>query len=327
LYTVTNVLKGQKAIFSPISNVRYVEYGYYSTSWTGSLYFNEFDVYGAPNIAHDDVSYTSIVQNSPASNTISWVSPSNLTNVTNFKIYRDGTLIASPSKTDSSFTDTGLSAGTTYSYKVSILYSDSFETTGLTKSVTTLSPHDEISNLNATVTDHSANLVWSIPDNANLVGFNIYRDNKLIKTLNTIENYYLDDGLDELTSYIYKVTALYKDGYETSGIKKSFTTSANPVVKNVSNASATAVSYKQINISWALPDQKSFQQVNIYRAVKLKDQSVVGSILGTTVYADTAPQEIFQTNGTYFNDLTVQPDTNYEYTLQTETTDGRVSDG
>ncbi|MGG5253529.1 hypothetical protein ACQYAD_08540 [Neobacillus sp. SM06] len=188
--------------------------------------------------------------------------------------------------------------------------------------------YDEATNLSATMTYHSADLAWSIPDNPNLIGFKIYRDDKLIKTLDTIENYYLDDGLSDLTSYKYKVTALYDDGTETAGIENTFTTLEDPVVKKVLDAKAEAVSYKQINLSWTLPRQNDFHHVNIYRSDKPKAKGFFSSLLaGTIVKAATEPTKIFETNGTYFNDLTVKPDTSYEYTLTTQTVDGRVSDG
>jgi hypothetical protein len=290
--------------------------------------YNEFDISGKPSNApvHNELAnFTYSVNDNDV--VLNYKIPSGNTAYIGSKIYRDGELISTLGSTTNSYIDYDLAYKSSHSYKVTAIYIDGYETTGLTQNVTLPSkPYEEINNLNATLTYHSANLSWSIPDHPNLIGFKIYRNNSLIKTLDLTENYYLDDGLNDLTSYKYKVTSIYDDGYETQGLEKIFTTSENPVVKKVANADAKAVSYKQINISWDLPNQSGFHHVNIYRAVKPKEQGFFERLLGSITSADTTPTEIFETNGTYFNDLTVKPDTNYEYMLTTETTDGRVSD-
>lgn len=314
----------KKNIITPITDVKRITINNLSSS--DGFHISEFDVWGSSPPTHDDLTFI-IISQSYNSVSLSWSNLSSNTNLTEYKVYRDSLLISSPDKYSHSYVDNSVFPNKTYNYKVTAIYSDSFETMGMSKSVTTLTePHDEISNFNASMTHHSADLGWSIPDNPYLVGFKIYRNGELIKTLDTTENYYLDDGLDELTSYKYKVTSLYDDGFETQGIEKTFTTNEDPEVKKVANADAKAVSYKQINISWDLPNQTGFHHVNIYRAVKPQEQGFFEWLLGSIVSADTTPTEIFETNGTYFNDLTVKPDTNYEYMLTTETTDGRVSD-
>ncbi|MDP4086021.1 MAG: hypothetical protein Q8934_15565 [Bacillota bacterium] len=296
-----------------------------------ALYDDDFETNGVTTVAttttkaHDEITNLK-AQVTYNSTSLSWTIPDNQFLV-GFNVYRDNQLIKSLDPTVNSYEDTGLNQGTTYNYKIVSVYDDSFVTPGATIGVTMVKiSHDEATNLNATMTYNATKLVWSIPNNQYLVGFNIYRDDKLIKTLDTVENTYEDDGLDEVTSYKYTITALYVDGFETTGISNTFTTLASTIAKPISDVSAKAVSYKQVNLSWNLPDQKTFHHVNIYRAVKPKQQSFFSGLLGSVVFADTAPKEIFETNGTYFNDLTVEPNTNYEYTLTSETTSGNVSD-
>jgi hypothetical protein len=186
--------------------------------------------------------------------------------------------------------------------------------------------HDDLTGLSANTTYNSVSLIWDSIVNSSLTGYKIYRDGVLIGNVDSSSNTFLDTGLKYSTNYSYKVTANYDDGFETNGVVNAFSTSEDPVVKKVANANAKAVSYKQINVSWDLPNQNGFHHVNIYRAVKPNEQGFFEWLLGSIASADTTPTEIFETNGTYFNDLTVKPDTNYEYTLTTETTDGRVSD-
>jgi hypothetical protein len=265
-----------------------------------------------------DVSYNSAV--------VSWIGPTDNPYLVGFKVYRDNKLVGTMKSTDTFYQDNLLTEGTSYTYKVDAIYDDGYETSGQSFIATLpVKPHDEVTNLKGTVTYHSVSLSWTIPNNIFLVGFNVYRDNQLIKTLDATASSYEDDGLDELTSYHYTIISVYDDSFATTGISDTFTTIENPVVKTVGNATAEAVSYKQINLSWNLPNQHNFQKIKIYRAEKPKKQGLLQAFLGAIAFADTTPTEIFETNGTYFNDLTVQPDTSYQYSLTTATSDGRVS--
>jgi hypothetical protein len=274
---------------------------------------------------HDEITN---LNPTPAFNSVSltWSIPNN-PYLVGFNLYKDNTLIKTLGPNVNTYQDDGLSQGTSYNYKITSLYDDNFETVGITSAVTTnTKPHDEITNLNADMTYNSAKLSWVIPDNQFLVGFNIFRDDQLIKSLDKSANSYEDTGLTEVTSYNYKIVSIYDDNFVTTGVSNTFTTPEDPVVKQVTKAVAVAVSYKQVNLSWNLPNQHSFHHINIYRAVEPKKQNFFQAILGTIASADTQPKEIFETNGTYFNDLTVEPDTSYQYSLTSETTDGRVSD-
>lgn len=292
----------------------------------GSLTVKEFDIYAASvPVVHTDISGLTSSQTTN-SVSLSWTIPSNNTDFVSSKVYRDGVLKATVTNPTATYTDNSLNGGTYYNYKVTAVYSDGMETSGISKTVMTDKTHDEITNLNVdSKTFDTADLTWGIPNSPYLVGFKVYRNNSLIKTLDKTDSTFKDTDLTEDSTYTYKVTALYDDGAETNGLSKNIATPLDPVVKTVSKATAVAVSYKQVNLSWNLPSQTGFHHVNIYRDKKAKEQGFFESLFGTIVSA--ASTEIFETNGTYFNDLTVQPDSSYEYTLTTETTDGRLSDG
>jgi hypothetical protein len=69
--------------------------------------------------------------------------------------------------------------------------------------------------------------------------------------------------------------------------------------------------------------------VNIYRDTiqpQTALQKVINFFFGKTVSA-AATNKIFETNGTYFNDLTVKPNSKYEYTLTSTNTSGSESSG
>lgn len=93
--------------------------------------------------------------------------------------------------------------------------------------------------------------------------------------------------------------------------------------------------YNRVDLSWQLPQIEDFHHVVIYRKTieELKDietASLLDKIFGANkVYAseETEYDPLFETNGTYFNDLTVKPRSEYEYKLTTVTTDGKESKG
>lgn len=187
--------------------------------------------------------------------------------------------------------------------------------------------HQNISNLKASVEDRSVKLSWeSLLNNTEFVGVRIYRNEDMIKELGR-ESSYIDamENYDE--EYVYRVTALYRGGHETAG--KSVTVKAlkpPPIPEPAGEIEElkAKVTHERVDLSWQLPNSDKFEHVIIYRDTLKKN--LFDKLLGvTTVKAAATP--IFETNGTYFNDLTVQPETKYEYTLTTMSTEKVESDG
>ena len=195
--------------------------------------------------------------------------------------------------------------------------------------------HDEISNLTYTKTHNTVDLDFVIPSsNPDYTGSKVYRDGALLATLDANTSHYTDSTASPSKTYNYKVTGVYSDGYETSGITKTITTPETPPepepepepepITEVTNVNVKPF-HNRVNLSWDLPTVEGFHHVNIYRDEVVKKGFFSSLIGGTKVYAAETP--IFETNGTYFNDLNVQPETKYEYTLKTQSVDGLESEG
>lgn len=94
-----------------------------------------------------------------------------------------------------------------------------------------------------------------------------------------------------------------------------------PVVKEIKNVEVEAEP-NRINLSWELPDTHYFEHVNIYRKDIRKNEQEISFfdfLKPMTVHASNDDfRAIFETNGTYFNDLTVEENSKYEYKLTTE---------
>jgi len=167
----------------------------------------------------------------------------------------------------------------------------------------------------------SNTLTWKNPvDNKNFVGINIYRNGDLLKKLGGSEQSFEDTEVKEETNYSYTIKALYDDDSESAGVTKQIKTPRIPkAVDDVSSLKATT-NYDRVNLSWSLPQTDQLKHVNIYRETLNEKVSIM-------LLAENESKKIFETNGTYFNDLTVSPTTTYEYTLTTNSKDDIESDG
>lgn len=179
------------------------------------------------------------------------------------------------------------------------------------------------SDLKATPKEREISLTWNNPTAPGLKETEIHVNgtlNKKVATNNTTIT-----GLSPETTYEIKVITVYDDGVKAAAITATATTLIE-TVKKILEAKATT-DYNRVNLSWKLPDQAALSHVNIYRKEITEEPGLIESLfMGTIVSAAEEPTKIFETNGTYFNDLTVTPETSYEYTLTTQTEEGKESE-
>lgn len=198
------------------------------------------------------------------------------------------------------------------------LYINSFEVYGLKID------HLPVTDLRvADVNHNSAKLSWVNPDSASIKNILIKKNGQLVDTLaDDKENYDLT-GLESGKNYKIDVVVRYVDGIDALPTTSTLTTLKAPVdAGDVAELSANAM-HNRVDLSWILPNSNNFKHVNIYRETLKK--SFFDKMLGINTVMAATP--IFETNGTYFNDLTVQSETKYEYTLTTTSTEKIESDG
>jgi hypothetical protein len=296
-----------------------------------SVKLNEFELLGTETI--QDTTPPGNVTNLTSSNitesgfNISWNKPTD-TDYGSVKIYLDGVekgnAIASQS-----FAFSGLSSDRNYSVKVTSVDTAGNESSGSTIQVKTLRTiqYDQVSNLSLNHDQSKASLSWTNPAaNTDFTGIKIYRNGSLYKTLGPDASSFEDTDLVP-GDYSYKVAATYSDGKESAGITKSMTIEPPPPEPAGEVAKLNIkTDYDRVDLSWVLPESETFKHVNIYRETLSQETSFLNKLVnGNTVYA--AGDKIFETNGTYFNDLTVEQGTTYEYTLTTTSTEGVESEG
>jgi hypothetical protein len=291
----------------------------------------EWDVFttgGAPAVK-TEVEGVDVNNITKTSANLTWSNPVGYSGVTysGAKIYLNDVLKTTTTTTTTSYSLSGLSPGTNYSVKVVASYSDGSQTTGITQPFTS-NALSNITNIVSTIDYKAAQFSWVNPEDSEFTGVKILRDNVLIKTLDkTITTF--SENITPSTNYTYKFVATYTNGLEANGVIKAVSTDPLPPVKKIQDIKVSTT-YNRANLSWILPEQEGLKHVNIYR-LKVEEKNgffeSIFSLSGTKVYAAAPNTKIFETNGTYFNDLTVQPESKYEYTLTTQTEDGRESEG
>jgi len=143
---------------------------------------------------------------------LAWDAATDNVAVTGYKIFRDAVLLGTTASTF--YSNTGLSANTSYNYNVLAFDALGNESTlSATSGTTTLASSTETiipstpTNLTAVATLSTAiKLTWTVAtDNIGVVGYNIYRNSVLIGT--SLTNKYTDSGLKADTAYSFSVVA------------------------------------------------------------------------------------------------------------------------
>ena len=205
-----------------------------------------------------------------------------------YRVYRDGSRVGSTPLT--TYTDTGLSPGSTYGYRVSAydwIGNESAKSTTLFVATADAAAPTAPVNLQGTaVSTTRIDLAWTAStDNVGVAGYRIYRDAAVIGTVAGTS--FSDTALAEYTTYVYRVAA-YDAGGNESALSSSLTaTTVDGTPPSVpSNLQGAAASTSQINLTWtASSDNLGVAGYRVYR-----NGSLVVSPAGTS-YSDTGLTE------------------------------------
>ena len=179
----------------------------------------------------------SVTATAETSISLSWSASTDDTGVANYIVYRDGSQIATPSGL--SYTDSGLSAATSYAYTVSAIDAagnESAQSASATDETDPAAPADtdaptvpaglSVSAETAT----GLELSWSAAtDNVGVTGYSVYQDGSEIATVAATS--YTVAGLSPETSYTFQVSASDAAGNESSpstGVTGTTLESAEP---------------------------------------------------------------------------------------------------
>ncbi|WP_378211112.1 fibronectin type III domain-containing protein [Anoxybacteroides rupiense] len=190
-------------------------------------------------------------------------------------------------------------------------------------------PPSEVNDLRATtVSTTSIDISFNNPVDIDFAGTKIYLNNVLKETLGKAKTSYSFEGLTPNTSYTIRVTTFDTNGNESTGVTINTKTKI-PIVGDVTDLNAYS-QYDRVKLSWQRPDSEFFHHVKIYRK-KIEQQSFFDRLFGATSVAAATSSDgytpVFETNGTYWTDLTVTPRTQYSYKVTSVNIEGKESTG
>ncbi len=244
----------------------------------------------------------SVKSSSPTTVALSWTASTDNVGVTGYKIYRGGVQVATSATT--SFTDSGLSPSTAYSYTISA-YDAAGNSSARSAAVqaTTLGAPDTTppsvpAGLTVTgSTSTTVSLSWTAStDNVGVIGYKIYRGG--IQVATSPATSVTDSGLSPSTPYSYAVSAYDAAGNNSaasSAVQASTLAAPDTTPPSVpTGLTVTGSTSTTVSLSWtASTDNVGVTGYKIYRA---------------GVQVATSP-------GTSFADSGLSPSTPYSYTL------------
>jgi chitodextrinase len=233
---------------------------------------------------------------------LNWTASTDNVGVAGYKIFRDGTQIATVTTT--SYQDTGLAPSTTYTY--SVVATDAAGNTSphsTPASATTPVPPDTTppSTPTGLVAESSSSsqvdLRWTAStDNVGVAGYRVFRDGTQITTVTATS--YQDTGLTPSTTYTYPVVAADAAGNTSPhSMPASATTPAPPDTEppaTPTGLTADAVSSSEIDLTWTASTD------NI-------------GVTGYKVFRDGT--QISMATATSYQDTGLAPATTYTYTV------------
>lgn len=231
--------------------------------------------------------------------TLAWNAPSG--NVAGYRLYRNGSLVASP--TGTSATDSGLVSATEYSYTVTAVDAEGRESAASTPAVITTTdviPPSTPTGLTATLVAASrVVLTWEpATDNVSVSGYQVLRNGVPLAGVGPVPGY-TDTAVTPLASYSYTVRALDAAGNQsqTSAALAVTTPDGGDLAppSTPTNLTVTGRSSTAISISWSPSDD---------------DTGVVGYI----VTRDGV--DLPMVPGTSFTDTGRSPGTAYTYSVR-----------
>ncbi len=257
----------------------------------------------------------SLLSATPTSGTrvdLSWTGSADNTAVTNYDIFRNGSLLTTVGNV-TTYADTSAVNATTYDYKVRAVDGagnrSGFSNTASATTPDTQNPTPPTQLNASSVSSTQVDLTWTAgTDNVGVTNYEIYRDATLLTTLGAVTSY-TDSSVSPSTTYAYQLKAVDAAGNHSGFSNSSSATTPAPTdgenPTDPADLAATAVSPVRIDLTWtASVDNVGVSNYEIYRG---------GSLL-TTIG-----------NVTSFSDLTVHPGTTYDYQVKAKDAAGNRS--
>jgi len=223
---------------------------------------------------------------------LSWQASTDNVAVAGYRIDRDGQTVVQTSST--SFTDSGLAAGKSYTYTVTA-YDATGNLSGTASPVTATTPAADTqapstpTGLQATAASSStAAISWqAATDNIGVAGYRVFRNGTQV--IETTATSYTDSGLTAATTYTYTVAAYDAAGNQSAASSPASTTTKNATVTDTqtptppANLQATTLKGHKLQLTWlAATDNIGVAAYWIYR-----DGQRIATTTPTLTYTDS----------------------------------------
>ncbi len=215
---------------------------------------------------------------------VAWNAASDNVAVTGYRVYRNGTQVASP--TGTSWTNTGLTNGTSYSYTVKAIdAAGNLSAVSNTASATPVAPGDTTApsapaSLTATAGNGQVQVAWNAAtDNVAVTGYRVYRGSTLVASPTGTS--WTNTGLTNGTSYSYTVKAIDAAGNLSAASNTATATPVAPADTTAPSAPASLTATAgngQVQVAWnAATDNVAVTGYRVYRG-----STLVASPTGTS---------------------------------------------
>lgn len=139
--------------------------------------------------------------------------------LTGYNVYRDGVKVNESLLTGTSYQDTDLINGTTYTYTITAM--DTSDNESVHSAAVQAKPDTDttppaVPVLSVNPGNTEVQLYWTASPDEDLAGYNLYRDGAKINTNLLTGTTYLDTGLINFTTYVYTVTAVDTNDNESA---------------------------------------------------------------------------------------------------------------
>jgi poly(3-hydroxybutyrate) depolymerase len=204
---------------------------------------------------------------------LSW---SAVSGAASYNVYRNGTKVNASAVTGTTYTDTGLASGTTYSYTVAAV--DSSGSVGAqstaVNATTTGTPAGPPAPTGLSVTgttNTSVSLSWNAVSGA--ASYNVYRNGTKVNTSAVTGTSYTDTGLTASTAYSYTVAAVDSSGTvgaQSAAVNATTTATPQCFTDNNYNQTVAGRAYQSLGYVYANGSNQSMGLWNVYTVHTLK---------------------------------------------------------
>ncbi len=176
----------------------------------------KFTVPGAPAVPSAPAGLTASAGNGQV--TLSW-SPNSESNHAGYNVYRNGVKINPSLITATTYANTGLTNGTTYSFQVSAVNTggaESAKSNAVSATPQAPTAPSVPTGLTASAGNGQVTLNWNPNPESNIAGYNVYRGGARINTSLITATTYTNAGLTNGTSYSFQVSAVNASSLESA---------------------------------------------------------------------------------------------------------------